>query len=700
MKGKSFIWVCVGVIFLLVFTSFALARDAWVPDPPNRNVPGELIVGFKPGATLTQINSAISSIGGSIKAKFSASRGRIVRVKLPSTDPTALEEAMERLRKDPLFKDVIRYVEPNVIRKAFGERTPNGGVAGILSQGSDRLLGGQWGYYDIGANWINAPASSSGGVTVAVIDTGVDYTHPDLLKKVTKGKDFANADSDPMDDHGHGTHVAGIIAANANNGYGIVGVSWNAKILAIKALDSNGIGNDFDIALAIYSAASNGSVKVINMSLGGPYSVTEDDAVYEAVVVKGKLLVAAAGNGNTNSTSNSYPAAFSTVYPGRVLAVAAHDTNQCKASFSNYGSWISITAPGVDILSTLPTSIYYWGFDYWQGTSMAAPFVSGAAALAWEKNPSLTNVEISNLITTKNAGIHDPLLRNGTCWPNDGSTFQRLNVVHMLEMQFYEACNNKGGIQGYAFDAETGLPLAGAKVTIQQGSTTTGIDYVPYFGYHSNPLSDDILDTGYGLFNVLASSGSSTLTITKSKYMKFTPKDQSGLPVPISVPVCGGRYAGNIPVPPNKPNYWVIVTWEPGYSGTYYDLFSNVWDKYGNYLGTIGPWTIAYSGNLNTIPYMKHFWDSDLWLGDGDLGKYAESIRISKNLQGGEYIFYVDDWWTGDNSTNWDDSKIKAYIFKGNQLIKTYTPPAGSGRYWVICGIIGSTIYDLNYLTN
>lgn len=696
MKGKRVVFIF-GLIFSLLFlTPFALARDAWAPDPPERNVPGEMIVGFKPGATLTQIESAISSIGGTVKAKFSAPRGKIVRVKLSSADPGALEEAMERLRANPLYKDVIRYVEPNVIRKAFGERVSVGEV-GILSQGSDTLLGGQWGYYDIGANWINAPSSSSGGVTVAVIDTGVDYTHPDLLKKVTKGKDFANADSDPMDDHGHGTHVAGIIAANANNGYGIVGVSWNAKILAIKALDSNGFGNDFDIALAIYSAASNGSVKVINMSLGGPYSVTEEDAVYEAVVVKGKLLVAAAGNYNNNT--KVYPAGFSTDFPGRVLAVAAHAPNHCKASFSNYGTWVSITAPGVDIVSTLPPYLYVWGFEYWQGTSMAAPFVSAAAALAWEKNPSLTNVQVANLITTETAGIYDPLNRNGSCWPSDGSTFQRLNVLHILEETFYETGDGKGGIMGYAFDAETGLPLAGAKVTVQQGSTSTGIDYVPFYGVLTGPFLSNPLIVGYGLFSVLTSSGSNTLTITKSKYMKFTPKDQSGVSVPITVPDTTIVYAGNIPVPPNKPNYWVVVSWRPEYTGALYDLFSDVW-QYGTYLGTIGPWTIAYSGDLNTFPYMKHFWDSDLWYGAGDLGKYAESIRISKNLTGGEYFFYVGDWWNGNNSANWDDSGIRAYLYKGNQLIKTYTPPAGSGRYWVICDIIGNTILDLNYLTN
>jgi subtilisin family serine protease len=662
-------------------------------------------VGFYSNATLDQINAVVLNIGGKIIAKHNAPKARVVRIKLPSTDPSAVGEAMNSLKSNTAFANVIRYVEPNISRKAYGAWQPGGG-AGILSQSGDPLLSDQWGYYDIGAQLINAPTTTA-GVTVAVIDTGVDYTHPDLIGKVIKGYDYLNADNDPMDDHGHGTHVSGIIAAKANNNYGIAGVSWNAKILAIKGLDSTGYGNDFDIALAIYAAANNASVKVINMSLGGGYSSTEDDAVYYAVVTKGKLLVASAGNDNTSTPS--YPAGLSTAYPGRVLAVAAHDSDHCKASFSNYGTWVSISAPGVSILSTIPPYIdpNYSGFASWDGTSMAAPHVAGAAALAWQRNPTYTNVQIANLITS-NASTLDPLNRDGVCWSNDGSAFGRLDVLQLLEEQYYEVCDNKGRIYGYAFDAESGLPLVGAKVIAKQGTTTTGINYVPYIGETTSYIPDSVLLSGFGLFNVLTNGGNTTLTIQKSKYMTFSPKGQNGLPVIIPITPCFGSYSGNIPVPPLKPYYWLVVTWDYGYAGARYNLLTDVY-QYGAYLGTIYPFLVGYNGDLNDFPYVKNLWDSDIDLimpiDPLDLRLYSETVRVRKLFPGGGYFFYVDDWLNGSGSTNWAASGIKAYLYKGNatvgyKLIKTYTPPSGAGEYWVICDIVGNTIYDDNYLTD
>jgi hypothetical protein len=696
MRNRTLLVVGNILVVLLFSTAFAFSKAAWAPDPPNRNVPGELIVGFHPQSGLTQIRAAISSIGGVIKGSLNLQNGRIVRVKLPFADLSAVDAAIGNLKSNPAFANEIMYVEPNMIRQGMQARGPSGD-AGIMSQSNDPLLINQWGYYDIEANWINAPTTTT-GVTVAVIDTGVDYTHPDLLGKVTKGYDFVNADTDPMDDMGHGTHVAGIIAAKANNNYGITGVSWNSKILAIKALDSSGYGNSYDISLAIIAAANNASVKVISMSLGGSYSLTEDLAVGYAVVTKGKLLVAAAGNGNTSIPS--YPAGLSTTYPGMVLAVAAHDQAHCKASFSNYGTWVSVSAPGVGILSTIPPYLDSTnsGFASYDGTSMATPHVSGAAALAWQKYPTYTNTQIANLITTL-AGTLTPLVRDGACWPIDSSTFQRLQVVHMLEQQFYESCNNKGGLFGNALDAETGLPLAGAKVTAKQGSTVTGIDYVPYVGQYTNPFYGDLFQDGFGLFDVLAVSGPSTLTIQKKKYMTFSPKDQSGLPVPVAVPICSGVNTGNIPVPPAKSLYWLAITWDYGYTGTTFDLYASVYDIGNTHLGDV---FYVDPGELNDYPYTKLFWDSyPYWFyGITDVKAYAETIRISKITSGWRYLFVVDDATVPGSSSNWAASGIKAYLFKGNTLVKTFTPPPGTGTYWYICKIVGSAITDGNYLTD
>ena len=398
LKMKNKILLAGNILMLLLFSvSFVFATDAWVPDNTVRDKPGEIIIGFSPNATLTQRNDAIAGIGGKILGQFSAPKGRTVRIKLPFPDQAAADAAINALKTNP----AIRYAEHNVIRRAFWENR-SGGDFSVSCQSGDLMLQNQWSYYDIEANWVNAPSTTT-GVTVAVIDTGVDYNHPDLVKKVVKGYDFVNADNDPMDDFGHGTHVAGIIAAQANNNFGIAGVSWNAKILAIKVLDSSGSGNDWDVSQGIYAAANNSSVKVINMSLGGAWSQLEQDAVDYAVNTKGKLLVAAAGNSNTSDTTNAYPAALNQVFPNKVLAVAAHDSTHCRASFSNYGTWVDITAPGVNILSTVPVSLPTElsgdgsGYNYLDGTSMASPHVAGAAALAWEKYKTYTNVQIATM---------------------------------------------------------------------------------------------------------------------------------------------------------------------------------------------------------------------------------------------------------------------------------------------------------------
>jgi thermitase len=677
----------------------ALAEDAWVPDRGARNVPGEIIVGFAPTVTLSEVNSIASSVGGKVIANFTTGKVRPTRIKLTSSDPAAVDDAMNRLKNDAALKGKIQYVEPNRLRRAF-VRAGGTDVVTPFAQSGDVLLSQQWGYYDINANWINAPTTTT-GVLVAVIDTGVDYNHPDLVGKVTKGYDFVNGDSDPMDDMGHGTHVAGIIAAKANNGnYGIAGVSWNAKILAIKALSSSGWGSSYDIALAIRAAANNSSVKVINMSLGGSDdSTVEREAVEYAVVTKGKLLVASAGN-NGNSAYN-YPAAYSVIYPGRVLAVAAHGPDHCKASFSTYGTWVSISAPGTDILSTVPISVpVAWsgtGFYSLDGTSMAAPHVAGAAALAWQKYATYTNLQVANLLTSLNAGSYTPLDRNGTCWPNDGSTFQRVDVLHLLEQRYYETCDNKGAILGNAFDAESGAPLAGGKVTAKMG-TAVATDYVPAYGeatqFDGNPIA-----SGYGLFNVLTLAGSNTLSIQKTGYYTFTPKTQAGLAEPVPVGACAWTDAGNIPVIPAKGAYWMVVTWDRASGSFYeYDLFSGIYQN--NVLQDYVYW--FNTGDVKVFPYTKLMWDSlDFDLPDPNVvGRHAESINVRKVLTGGRYVFFVDDYFGGAGSANWAISGIKAYLYKGSTLVKTYTPPAGAGEYWAIADVTSTAVIDRNTLSD
>ncbi|MCE5335328.1 MAG: S8 family peptidase [Desulfobacteraceae bacterium] len=267
-----------------------------------------------------------------------------------------------------------------------------------------------WGFEDINANLVTA--CPDGSPLVAVIDTGIDYNHPELAGRVVKGHDFHNGDDDPLDDHGHGTHVSGIIAASANNSIGSAGVCSKARLLAIKVLDSDGSGSMYNVLQGIYAAADNPEVRVINISLGGAIGTSVFHDAIDYAVAKGKLVVAAAGNSNDNYPF--FPAFWAHCTNG-VLAVAANGQDGCKASFSNYGFWVSVSAPGVGIFSTLPNNSY----GSWSGTSMAAPFVSGAAARMIADNPAMQANEVASII--KNNGNTN--LFNNSCWLVDSAPY-------------------------------------------------------------------------------------------------------------------------------------------------------------------------------------------------------------------------------------------------------------------------------------
>ena len=276
-----------------------------------------------------------------------------------------------------------------------------------------------------GMNAINAPdawniSTGSSSVVVAVIDTGVDYTHRDLAANIwtnpgeiagngidddhngfvddVHGYDFVNNDGDPMDDNSHGTHVSGTIAAVGDNGQGVAGVNWSSSIMALKFLDSDGTGYLSDAIRAVNYATMmrtqyGVNVRVMNNSWGGgEYSAALESAI-RASGDAGILFVAAAGNNATNNdASPQYPANYT---PSNVISVAAVDQNDRLASFSCYGpTTVDIAAPGVSIYSTIPGNRY----AIYSGTSMATPFVSGVAALGWAVDPTAAVAEVRNAI--------------------------------------------------------------------------------------------------------------------------------------------------------------------------------------------------------------------------------------------------------------------------------------------------------------
>jgi thermitase len=254
--------------------------------------------------------------------------------------------------------------------------------------------------------------TTGSGTRVAIIDSGVASDNPDIAPKVVARANFSDA-ATGEDNYGHGTHVAGIVAATANNTIGVAGVCPGCTILDAKVLNDSGSGSSSRIANGINWAVSNGA-KVINMSLGQRVSSRTLETAVNNAWNAGAVIVAAAGNAGTQA--QIYPGA----YPN-VIAVAATDNADAKASFSSYGAkWVDVAAPGVNVYSTFPNHPFYLGtqngrsqgYDVGSGTSMASPIVAAAAALAWSSHPGSTNTSVrANVESTA-----DKIPGTGTYW--------------------------------------------------------------------------------------------------------------------------------------------------------------------------------------------------------------------------------------------------------------------------------------------
>ncbi len=377
-----------------LFSTSALAVLGQTPPPAAYD---GILVKFKPGVSQTRINRAFSAAGCRQNRGF---RPRLVRglTRAQISRGSSLSATLQRLRNN---RDV-EFAEPNYLLTAYAQ--PNDPQFDILWAMNN--IGQTGGVRDADIDALEAWDLQVGGdVIIAVVDSGVDYNHPDLAANIwrntgeipgngrdddgngyvddTRGWDFANDDNDPMDDNSHGTHVAGTIAARGNNGQGVVGVNWSARIMALKFLTRSGAGSSADAIAAIDYAVANGA-RVINASWGGgPYSAAMFSAL-SAANDAGVLFVAAAGNeGRNNDNTPSYPADYDLP---NVISVAATDDADTLAGFSNFGAnSVDLGAPGVNILSTTPAN----GYTSYSGTSMAAPHVAGVAGLLVAADPGI-----------------------------------------------------------------------------------------------------------------------------------------------------------------------------------------------------------------------------------------------------------------------------------------------------------------------
>ncbi|REJ52268.1 MAG: subtilase [Microcystis aeruginosa DA14] len=433
--------------------------------------PNQLILKFKQGITSAEVAQFKSLFGAVSTQTIKLTGAEIWKL----SGSLSVEKILAQYRSNPIFE----YIEPDYIR-TVGAFTPQATFP------NDPSFNQLWGLHNTGQSGgtpdadIDAPEAwdiqtGNPNLVIGVIDTGVDYNHQDLVGNIwtnpgeipnnnidddgngyvddIRGWDFAYNDNNPSDVQGHGTHVSGTIAGKGNNGVGVTGVAWNAKIMPLKFLNDQGSGYTSDAILAINYATTKG-VKLTNNSWGGGGF---SQGLYNAINAAGQagaLFIAAAGNSGQNADIYPmYPAAYDLA---NIVSVASTTRTDSLSWFSNYGlTSVDLGAPGSDIYSTTPGNSY--GFK--SGTSMASPHVAGAAALLWSQNPTWTAQQVKN--TLMNTG--DPIAALA------GKTVsgKRLNVFNAL-----------GGtatpvVTVVANDANAGEPANNGQYTLTRTGDTT-----------------------------------------------------------------------------------------------------------------------------------------------------------------------------------------------------------------------------------
>jgi thermitase len=453
---------------LIVPLALWIAAAAWAgqeyPAQPGETVkPGELIVKLKAGALSSLILAYLP--GAQVTALSHLNLFHVKAGLLPANVASLLAA-----------DGLVDFVEPNRVRHAN------------VGQPNDADFSQQWPLVNLGAvqawtlfpnQYLTAATAGTGRVKVAVLDTGIDCTHPDFMNVGASSTDSASggqllwsASQAPVatslaspacpwqDDYGHGTHVSGILAAAANNGIGVAGLAYPVQLVAYKVLDNTGSGTDVVIADAIMSAADAG-IPIISLSLGGAgYSQTLQLAVNYAWQ-RNSLVIAAAGNSASNAIFYPADASFA-------VGVSATDVNSNFASFSNYGNGVALAGPGVNVLSTLPaysvTLSSSTGYGYLSGTSMSTPHVSAVAGLVETTTPG-TSVAAVRLRLEQTATSNTV----GGGWNQDFG-YGIVNAYDAVSGTLRAAAN--GGVTGQVTDSNAN-PIANATVIVGGSPLTT-----------------------------------------------------------------------------------------------------------------------------------------------------------------------------------------------------------------------------------
>ncbi len=491
------------------------------PDEPIH--PDHIVVKVRPGSSIQRI---ISTFAPQAAVALSATKYSYYVLSVP---PQLRQTLSTQISQDLM----VEFVEPNRIRKSNTLAMPNDGY--YSQQWALQTMQALKAWNLIPSNYLTASTAGTGRIKVAVLDTGADCTHPDFMNAGGTSTDSAAGGqlmrslsqalvtttiASPacpwQDDYGHGTHVAGIIAAATNNQAGVASIGYPLQLIIYKILDNNGAGSDSDIAQAIMNATDAGA-QVVSLSLGGGgYSQLLQTALNYAWQ-RNVLVVAAAGNGGSSAL----------VYPGDglfAMGIAATDQANNRASFSSFGNGVGLAAPGVGILSTLPTyAAPIGGTNYGQlsGTSMATPAVAGVAGLLAMVPGSPSAAAIAQRLQQSAANFN---LNGG--W-DQYLGYGVVNAYSALAGILHTA--TAGSITGQVLDG-TGTPITGANVTIGSSTTST---------------------TEGGLFRLPnLSAGSYTMTVTASGFTNQT----LGVTIPagadarvaVTMGVNYGRFSGHV----------------------------------------------------------------------------------------------------------------------------------------------------------
>src|ERR1043166_3756296 len=341
-----------GMLALLICAVVLSARGA----QPQR-VEGRLLLKPKPGLSDAAVQSLLAAHGAQEKSAIKQINVRVVQV-----PPANLDKVLDSLKHNPN----IEFVEPDLILPP--DLPP-----------SDPYYSMEWHLPQISAPSAWDITTGSSGVTIAILDSGVDATHPELAPVIVPGWNFYDNNADTSDVTGHGTAVAGQAAAGGNNGVGVAGVAWGCRIMPIRVADINGNGNLSAMASGLtYAADHDARVANISFRASGSFTVSNAAAYFLA---KGGVVTVSAGNEGLFDPSPDNPF---------VLTIAATDPNDILTSFSNTGSNIDLSAPGLNILTTTAGG----GYGSGTGTSASAPIVAGVAALVISANPSLTGGQV------------------------------------------------------------------------------------------------------------------------------------------------------------------------------------------------------------------------------------------------------------------------------------------------------------------